>query len=1443
MRFSVTAKKQQHHIQYQEELTLDIYLKDANKVSDTALYSLVGVVVHEGNSIKGGHYVAYVKRSGQWYRTDDLRVTKVSTFEATHQQAYLLFHQKAQKLPCPSGQSKRSRLSLKKCSRVLDMSGKQNIHVHEEKQKNGTNVLKRGSAFAQSKDLSKCYKKESTAIPTSSHSNTKGKAFNAKQVGNTKEKSYNVEEDNKAKGNDRNTKDPTAKKKPTAIKGNSEDVITHEQTKHVKRPVSTRTLPPNYYMNDNQCSLPTKPRVVRSSNSACVSYPAVSETNKQKAEIVAQKGVKPRKHPRLAGWAPDDMLCLLPHQSGTGSWLSNFVVNHFLLLLEEKATKIGNKVKTLNCNVLDNMTKPCKKMFVKNKYSTLYPNVSDSDVILSLFNQGQHWTLLSVFPREKRMVFLDSLFKGSAAETAFSRCCNFLTCATEEGIDWSEWQFLIIPEEHIPQQLNLYDCGMFSIKWAEHIAFGIPLDFQPDNIVDFRYSTILSLFTQNVEVDYQYCKISEGENTMENTQFTTDRTEENLSLSETKIHRTQNNDTEKAVLYPHISNTSPLFEHNYAKNIDTGNSQSSISKMKSSTLPAEVAAVLPPAYKYNILKMEHIETECFVGSPKDAFILSFTIADIINKDDVLKWKKAFSEFSNLKYNVRQGSKRKGKTVSFSQWYICQCERKKLTKKQEDAKSKVQERRNKAIGNKNNDTKEFHLLSNLRNKKTNCPSKMSIKLFTKRSANEMCEVKLFWNHNHSTECYHLKTFHEILPATKQTFEEYFENGLSPSEAIQHHEAIFLADPANILKVADRRYCPSSTDVRNLFNNWRGRVKGPSNGQEMFEKVKQLIHDYNKKNNIHGGSCCLQEYTHGNDEKPLILTIVTPLMSRVHSLPQASEMAFLDASSSLDRYNNRVFFLCTHHPSGSLPLAVWVSSDGSLDTNNKSIAMLKSVLPKHAFGGKGPNGGPSLFMTDDDAAEKGALQEQWPDSTQLLCIFHFLQAMWRWLWDGKHEIKKDDRKHLMSYMQNMVFAESKDQLEDIYVKLTMDTVALAYPNFLKHVKDCYARQKEWSLCHRKDLKTRGNNTDNYTESLIFVFKCTILHRIRAYNLLELFKFITGDLEKHFQRKLLALAFGKPQNLNILARCFAKTACTVNLDTVIQDDKNPFQYHVPSRKQPNTIYTVDCSTGICTCPAGNNGTACPHQAAVVLKYGISNPNFIPQNHHEKYNLAVTAIGEHPDLRSENFVNIHQKELEKKPGYSLPLPVPSCDDLFTDKLQKTSSQIQAISDSIAFTNCDTTCFPEEKDFDQEEIVKLHKEVTSDIEMRLRNGDANFRECYMKYLQQYRKIILKARGPSSSNCLASAYADFGKDQNGKLLPVLHRSNKRIHVQPTAIARRKSGVKSTSSQPSGPKPERQLKRTINDINFIPDNNISRKKRKRNLSLNVQRNQPNAGHTR
>ena len=169
------------------------------------------------------------------------------------------------------------------------------------------------------------------------------------------------------------------------------------------------------------------------------------------------------------------------------------------------------------------------------------------------------------------MVFLDSLYGGSEGETAFLRCCNFLTCATEEEIDWSEWQLLIIPEDYLPQQLNFHDCGMCSIKWAEHIAFGIPMDFQQDNMEDFRYATILSLFAQKLEVDYQYCKVEEAANPKNITQFTTPKTDQNTmsQMTKPKVYETRTNDVGHNTMHQQISNPPvAVLDHNYAKTTD-----------------------------------------------------------------------------------------------------------------------------------------------------------------------------------------------------------------------------------------------------------------------------------------------------------------------------------------------------------------------------------------------------------------------------------------------------------------------------------------------------------------------------------------------------------------------------------------------------------------------------------------------------------------------------------------------------------------------------------------------------------------------------------------------------------------------------------------------------------------------------------------------------------
>ena len=157
---------------------------------------------------------------------------------------------------------------------------------------------------------------------------------------------------------------------------------------------------------------------------------------------------------------------------------------------------------------------------------------------------------------------------------------------------------------------------------------------------------------------------------------------------------------------------------------------------------------------------------------------------------------------------------------------------------------------------------------------------------------------------------------------------------------------------------------------------------------------------------------------------------------------------------------------------------------------------------------------------------------------------------------------------------------------------------------------------------------------------IFNSMILQNIRAYNLIELFKFITEDLAMYFQRKLLALAFGKTQNLHLAPRCFGATGLIiVQLSMITQNSSDPCKFLVPSRSDSGVTYEVNCQTGICSCLMRSNGNPCAHQAAVALKYGIAGISFIPQKPKERFNLAKLAIGNHQELQLHKFVHLHER------------------------------------------------------------------------------------------------------------------------------------------------------------------------------------------------------------
>ena len=92
--------------------------------------------------------------------------------------------------------------------------------------------------------------------------------------------------------------------------------------------------------------------------------------------------------------------------------------------------------------------------------------------------------------------------------------------------------------------------------------------------------------------------------------------------------------------------------------------------------------------------------------------------------------------------------------------------------------------------------------------------------------------------------------------------------------------------------------------------------------------------------------------------------------------------IDASASLDDFNNPMFIMSTSCAAGGLPIGVVITSGESGEVMAKALSELKDTFPDDAFSGRGRDMGPLAIMSDDSSAEKEGLKQVWPESMQFL-----------------------------------------------------------------------------------------------------------------------------------------------------------------------------------------------------------------------------------------------------------------------------------------------------------------------------------------------------------------------------------------------------------------------------------------------------------------------------
>lgn len=163
----------------------------------------------------------------------------------------------------------------------------------------------------------------------------------------------------------------------------------------------------------------------------------------------------------------------------------------------------------------------------------------------------------------------------------------------------------------------------------------------------------------------------------------------------------------------------------------------------------------------------------------------------------------------------------------------------------------------------------------------------------------------------------------------------------------------------------------------------------------------------------------------------------------------------------------------------------------------------------------------MITDNCDEEICALQFAWPSVKLLLCTFHILQQVLRWLLDKNHHVRQSDRPQILSlFKRALQYAESEDLFQCYYDELRNDACE-PYDNAVQYFDKLYEDRESFAHCFRSDLLLRGNQTNNFVESQFLVVKYVILKRTKEYNVVVLIERLTTDLESHYQEKLLCSA----------------------------------------------------------------------------------------------------------------------------------------------------------------------------------------------------------------------------------------------------------------------------------------------------------------------------------
>ncbi|XP_052075697.1 uncharacterized protein LOC127713103 [Mytilus californianus] len=238
-----------------------------------------------------------------------------------------------------------------------------------------------------------------------------------------------------------------------------------------------------------------------------------------------------------------------------------------------------------------------------------------------------------------------------------------------------------------------------------------------------------------------------------------------------------------------------------------------------------------------------------------------------------------------------------------------------------------------------------------------------------------------------------------------------------------------------------------------------------------------------------------------------------------------------------------------------------------------------------------------MVDRDTKEISAINEVFPNSSVLLCWFHVLQAVYRFL--NKKEsgvsgpMHAHTRKKVIDYIRTMKICTKK---EDFSQKVKMLQEKMPSKQIADYLLDNWCTDKwgcRWANYGRHFFH-EDQDTNNLVERFFLGMKYHFLGGYANSRVEDLLLLLHGNVTMFYDYLDELAKIGRLKNMGgqrgDKSKLTAENMLKAGLDQTVQWTSST-ECTVPSQTAFGTIYNVDIVNEVCNCPAATTRGMCKH------------------------------------------------------------------------------------------------------------------------------------------------------------------------------------------------------------------------------------------------------------